>query len=136
MQTINLLSSASYNYMKENLIAQSPAFRDIAIEYNRFPDGERYFRIESSSYISGCPAVYICGTISDEAIFEAYNMACTLVREGCSVLHLVIPYFGYSTMERAVKTGEIVSAKNIAHMFSSIPLSAQGNYIYMVDQEK
>ena len=36
-------------------------------------------------------------------------------------------------MERAVKEGEVVTAKNIAKLFSSIPLSAMGNYIYMID---
>ena len=77
--------------------------------------------------------MYVCGTIDDTSIFDAYNMCCTLVREGCSELHLVIPYFGYSTMERAVKDGEAVTAKNIARLFSSIPTSAQGNHIYMID---
>lgn len=132
MAEINLLSSQSYEYLKKNLL-KSGKFNDVKVEYDRFPDGEHYFRIEDSSCIQGKPAVYICGTISDEAIFEAYNICCTLVREGCSSLHFVIPYFGYSTMERAVMPGEVVTAKNIAHMFSSIPLSAKGNYVYMVD---
>ena len=130
---VNVLSSAKYCYLKQNLLNANPSFRDIGIEYQRFPDGERYFRIKDCEKISGHPAVYICGTVDDESILEAYHISCTLVREGCSSLHLVIPYFGYSTMERAVREGEIVSAKNIAHLFSSIPLSAQGNYIYMVD---
>lgn len=46
---------------------------------------------------------------------------------------MVIPYFGYSTMERATNDGEVITAKNIAHLFSSIPLAAQGNHIYLVD---
>ncbi len=129
----NLIASPIYDYLKQNLLQKSKLFHDVKIENSRFPDGERYFRIKNPACISGCPAVYICGTISDEAIFEAYNMSCALVREGCSALHLVIPYFGYSTMERALKEGEIVSAKNIARLLSSIPLSAQGNYVYLVD---
>ncbi|MBR1649189.1 MAG: ribose-phosphate pyrophosphokinase [Alphaproteobacteria bacterium] len=129
---INILSSNKYEYLKKNLL-QSGRFNDIDIETKVFPDGERYFRISNYELISGNPAVYICGTVDDEAILEAYHICSTLVRLGCSSLHLVIPYFGYSTMERAVKPGEIVSAKNIAHLFSSIALSAMGNYIYMVD---
>ena len=111
----------------------SNRFCDVCIENLTFPDGEHYWRIENPAQIQGKPAVYICGTIDDAAIFDAYNMCCTLVREGCSELHLVIPYFGYSTMERAVKDGEAVTAKNIARLFSSIPTSAQGNHIYMMD---
>lgn len=129
---INILSSKSYAYIKQNLL-KSGKFSDCAIETKTFPDGEHYWRIAEPEQISGKPAVYICGTTDDAAILEAYNMCCTLVREGCSELHLVIPYFGYSTMERAVKSGEAVTAKNIARLFSFIPVSAQGNHIYMVD---
>ena len=130
---INFLSSSGYQYLKANMLRYDGRFRDIQIDDQTFPDGEHYWKIEDSGRIAGVPAVYICGTTDDAAIFEAYNICCTLVREGCSALHLVIPYFGYSTMERAVKDGEVVTAKNIARLFSSIPLSAQGNHIYMMD---
>lgn len=130
---INLLSSPQYKYLKDNMLKCCNHFCGVKIENQTFPDGEHYWRIENPSQIQGKPAVYICGTIDDAAIFDAYNMCCTLVREGCSELHLVIPYFGYSTMERAVKDGEAVTAKNIARLFSSIPTSAQGNHIYMMD---
>lgn len=130
---INLLSSNHYAYLKQNLLKQNSNFTDIEIETQTFPDGEHYWKISNPQAIRGKPAIYICGTIDDASIFDAYNMSCTLVREGCSELHLVIPYFGYSTMERAVKDGEAVTAKNIARLFSSIPTSAQGNHIYMMD---
>lgn len=130
---INLLSSPQYKYLKDNMLKCCNHFCDVKIENQTFPDGEHYWRIENPTQIQGKPAVYVCGTIDDTSIFDAYNMCCTLVREGCSELHLVIPYFGYSTMERAVKDGEAVTAKNIARLFSSIPTSAQGNHIYMID---
>ena len=130
---MNLLSSIGYQYLKENLLKLNPDFNNINIETQTFPDGEHYWRIENSLVIKGKPAVYICGTVDDKAIFESYNIACSLVNEGCSSLHLVVPYFGYSTMERATNDGEVVTAKNIARLFSSIPMAAQGNYIYLVD---
>ena len=130
---INLLSSNQYRYLKNNILKEDVRFFDIKVATETFPDGEHYWRIEKPEYIRGKPAVYICGTVDDSAIFDAYNMCCTLVREGCSELHLVIPYFGYSTMERAVKQGEAVTAKNVATLLSSIPTSAQGNHVYMMD---
>lgn len=133
MSKINLLSSKNYDYLKHNFIKLNSNFEEIKIATEQFPDGEHYWRIENCAKIKGKPAVYICGTVNDEAIFELYNIASTLVREQCSSLHLVLPYFGYSTMERAVKEGEIVTAKNIACLLSSIPLSPQGNFIYMMD---
>mgnify|MGYP003022752299 FL=1 len=71
--------------------------------------------------------------VDDESIFELYNIASTLVREQCSALHIIIPYFGYSTMERSVKAGEAVTAKNIATLISSIPQAPLGNFVYMMD---
>lgn len=130
---INLLSSNQYKYLKKSILNKDVRFFNIKVETKTFPDGEHYWRIEKPEYIRGKPAVYICGTTDDSAIFDAYNMCSTLVREGCSELHLVIPYFGYSTMERAVKHGEAVTAKNVAVLLSSIPTSAQGNHVYMLD---
>lgn len=130
---INILSSNNYTYLKENILKKSSIFNEVFVETKTFPDGEHYWKIENPTKIQGKPAVYICGTTDDMAIFDAYNISCTLVREGCSELHLVIPYFGYSTMERAVMQGDAVTAKNIARMFSSLPTSSQGNHIYMMD---
>jgi ribose-phosphate pyrophosphokinase len=45
----------------------------------------------------------------------------------------VVPYFGYSTMERAVLPGEIVTAKCRARLLSAIPRSNKGNRIYLFD---
>lgn len=134
-ETINVLCSSAYQYLMNNLLCTNKTrlLNAVSIEKKFFPDGEIYHRILDSYQIGNKPAVYICGTVNNESILEAYNIACTLVRKRCSSLHLVIPYFGYSTMERAVHSGEAVTAKNIARLFSSIPLSAQGNFIYMID---
>ncbi len=133
--TVNLLFSEKYRYLAENIMRENKTyeFNLLPIEHKTFPDREKYHRILNSHQVRNRPAVYICGTVDDYAILEAYNLACTLVRKRCSSLHIVIPYFGYSTMERAVHSGEVVTAKNIARLFSSVPLSAQGNFIYMID---
>lgn len=129
----NLLSSNKYNYLKELILKQNKNFAAAEIFTETFPDGEHYWQIKNTDKIKGNPAVYICGTIDDTAIFEAYNVASALVREQCSSLHLVVPYFGYSTMERAAKEGEVVTAKNIAALLSSLPPSPLGNFVYMLD---
>ncbi len=41
-------------------------------------------------------------------------------------LHLMIPYFGYSTMERAAKDGEVVMAKQMAMLLSAVPPAPLG----------
>lgn len=130
---INILSSKKYEYLKQNILKQDETFNDIQIETETFPDGEHYWKIINPEQLCHKPAVLIAGTVDDESIFELYNIASTLVREQCSSLHIVIPYFGYSTMERAVKEGEVVTAKNIANLISSIPQAPLGNFVYMMD---
>jgi ribose-phosphate pyrophosphokinase len=46
---------------------------------------------------------------------------------------LVIPYFGYSTMERATRPGEVVTAKTIARQLSAVPRATRGNWVLLTD---
>ena len=78
------------------------------IEVSHHTDGERYQRILSN--VEGREVLLIGGTVNDSATLELYDLASSLVSYGVDSLTLVIPYFGYSTMERAVKPGEIVTA--------------------------
>lgn len=96
-----------------------------------FPDGESYHRL--TSRIRGRDVVVVGGTISDEATMELYDLACGLVAEGARSLMMVVPYFGYSTMERAGREGEIVKAKNRANLISSIPKARICNEILLID---
>jgi ribose-phosphate pyrophosphokinase len=45
----------------------------------------------------------------------------------------VIPYFGYQTMERAVRPGEVVVAKTRARLLSSIPAPEGGTRVFLFD---
>lgn len=103
------------------------------IEEKFFPDGETYHRIEDARDIKGQDIVLIGGLTSDKAILDVYNIASTLATQQIRSLHLVIPYMNYSTMERAVKPGEVVKAKNLARMFSGLPQASRGNFIYFID---
>lgn len=129
-----IFSTPEYKDLAEE-IASKP-FIDCSvgnIETRTFSDGESYHRIWNSEQLKDQDVVLIGGTINDHAIMDIYNLASTLVCSDIKKLHLVIPYFGYSTMERAVKSGEVVKAKNIARMFSSLPQATRGNFMYMID---
>jgi ribose-phosphate pyrophosphokinase len=101
------------------------------IERVQFPDGERYQRITNS--VAGRDVILVGGTVGDSETLELFDLACALAKYGAKRLDLVIPYFGYSTMERAVKAGEIVTAKTRARLLSAIPGSAQGNRVFFLD---
>lgn len=119
-----------YMYLQTALVAQGPFIRG-EIDVRTFPDGERYMRIQTP--VDGCDVVLVGGTISDAATLMLYDLACALVRYGARKLTLVIPYFGYSTMERAIHPGEVLTAKTRAQLFSAIPPACYGNRILLFD---
>jgi ribose-phosphate pyrophosphokinase len=96
-----------------------------------FPDGEHYLRIEEP--VTGRDVVLVGGTSTDSDTLEIYDLACSIVKYGARSLSLVIPYFGYATMERAVRAGEVVTAKTRARLFSSIPNGDAPNRIFLFD---
>lgn len=104
-----------------------------SIRHKEFADGEIYHQIGNPKHIKDQDVVLIGGTTNDTEIMNIYHLASALVACDIKKLHLVIPYFGYSTMERAVKEGEVVKAKNIARMFSGLQQATRGNFIYMID---
>jgi ribose-phosphate pyrophosphokinase len=125
-----IFATQAYKYLMNEIVEKSH-FEIGKIEYRQFPDGESYQRILSD--VKSKDVVLIGGTIDDANTTELYDLANGITQLGAKSLRLVIPYFGYATMERAVQKGEIVKAKNRALMLSSIPNCAEANQIFMLD---
>ncbi|TWR29936.1 ribose-phosphate pyrophosphokinase [Mucilaginibacter pallidiroseus] len=125
-----LFAIKEYQYLADKVLACGD-FEKGQLEVSHFTDGERYQRIISP--IEGREAILIGGTVNDEATLELFDLASSLVSYGVDALTLVIPYFGYSTMERAVLSGEIVTAKTRARLLSAIPKSNRGNKVLLFD---
>ena len=120
----------SYQYLKEEILELGD-FENGQTETKIFPDGERYQRIMTP--VSGRDVALIGGTVSDSDTLEMYDLAFALIKYGARSIHLVFPYFGYSTMERAKIPGEVVTAKSRALIFSSLPRTSLGNYFVFFD---
>ncbi len=101
------------------------------LERRSFPDGEHYQRVVTP--VAGREVVIVGGTFSDAATLCLYDLACAVVKHGAQRLTLVVPYFGYSTMERAVHPGEVVTAKTRARLFSAVPQASGGNRVLLLD---
>jgi ribose-phosphate pyrophosphokinase len=125
-----IFSIQDYRYLQEEVLELGDFERGI-IEVKLFPDGERYQRIMTP--VNGKDVVLIGGTISDSDTLEIYDLAYALIKYGARSIQLFFPYFGYSTMERAVKVGEVVTAKSRAVMFSSLPRTSLGNHFVFFD---
>ena len=125
-----LFAIPEYEYMREAMLATG-AFERGELVTRHFPDGERYLRVESQ--VRGRYVAVLGGTISDAATLAVYDLSCSLTKFGARRLDLVMPYYGYSTMERAVLPGEVVTAKTRARLFSAIPAATDGNRVFLVD---
>jgi ribose-phosphate pyrophosphokinase len=125
-----LFHTKDYAYLAEKVF-NAGKFEKGQLEVSHFSDGERYQRIMSP--LDDRNVVVIGGTVNDEATLELFDLACSIVSYGAKSLTLVIPYFGYSTMERAVLPGEIVTAKTRARLLSAIPRCNRGNRVLLFD---
>jgi len=125
-----VFSTAKYAYMERGLCATGGFERGV-LERARFPDGERYLRLRTA--LTDRDVALVGGTVSDQATLELFDLGCAIAKNGARSLTLVVPYFGYSTMERAVLEGEVVIAKNRARLLSAIPLSASGLRVLLLD---
>jgi ribose-phosphate pyrophosphokinase len=130
VDTAVVFSSSGYQKLAQR-IARHAGFDWGSVQRERFPDGERYQRLLSN--VEGRDVVLVGGTISDTETLEIYDLACAIVKYGAHTLTLVIPYFGYGTMERAVHDGEVVTAKTRARLLSTIPEAGSGNQVVLLD---
>ncbi|HEY6039724.1 MAG TPA: ribose-phosphate diphosphokinase [Kofleriaceae bacterium] len=125
-----VFSIAAYDYLGA-AIAAAGGWEYGKVHRERFPDGEHYCRIATDP--ADRDVILVGGTIDDESTLALYDLACGLVGNGAYRLSLVIPYFGYSTMERSTRDGEIVTAKTRARLLSSIPLASRGTQVFLLD---
>jgi len=125
-----LFTTPSYAYMVPHFLAAGD-FEVGEIERKHFPDGERYLRLVADSW--GRDVVLLGGTPTDLDALEVYDLGYAISRAGAHSLALLMPYFGYATMERAVRPGEVVTAKTRARLISAIPPCDGGMRVFLFD---
>ncbi len=125
-----LFGTRSYGYLQDELSSLLDAACG-QIERKTFDDGEIYHRIVED--VSGRDVGLVGGTTSEAETLELFDVGSGLVQAGARSLTMIVPYLGYSTMDRVVKTGEIVKAKTRARLLSSIPHGLEANRLIMLD---
>jgi hypothetical protein len=122
-------STASYAYLAD---PWSPARgRAATSSGRRFPDGEHYQRIDTDVADRDVSSSAARSTKPTRSSCTTWRAA--MVTAGAIPPDLVIPFYGYSTMERAVRGGEIVTAKTRARLLSSIPAASRGTQVFLLD---
>jgi ribose-phosphate pyrophosphokinase len=90
--------------------------REIAtVTTERFPDGERYLRVEDDID----EAVVVASTVSDEAWVELLQLQDAAREAGATEITTVLPYMGYARQDHAFESGESVSARAMARAIST-----------------
>lgn len=107
---------------KDNPDKFAQLIKDYYADYTRevFIDGETHHVIHDFDRLAGKNVVLVGGTVDDTEFMELMDLATTIVEQAHS-LTIVIPYFGYSTMERRTIPGEVVKAAKRAHLLKNIP---------------
>jgi ribose-phosphate pyrophosphokinase len=85
------------------------------METHKFPDGERYIRI-NGEVEDGIVVVQSTGYPHDENLVELFLILKTLKNMEIEKIKVVIPYFGYGRQEKAFNKGEAVSAEVVSQL--------------------
>ncbi len=129
-----MISTPGSAYFAEGIARQLPA-RIMGVERKTFSGGEHYRRLLTDDRLAflGRDVILVASTVTDDDLNELYRIASAVAKYGARRLIFVIPFFGYSTMERAVKPGEIVTAKVIARQLSQLPQGDLRSCFLMLD---
>lgn len=127
-----IFATSNYEYMKDLMMKKDSSIKLGGLKRKEFDDGEMNY-VLSLGTVKHQDVILVGGTATDKDTLELFDLGSALVKYGAKSLKIICPYYGYSTMERAVAEGEIVMAKTRARILSAIPVASGGNEIVLFD---
>ncbi|XP_052227105.1 uncharacterized protein LOC127841953 isoform X1 [Dreissena polymorpha] len=107
-----------------------PLFRSVeyrnTIKWDKFQDGFPNLFIGDVHCMMGKDVIFLGSFHDPSVIFEQLSVLYMFPRYLARSFHFILPYFPTGTMERVDMEGQIATAKTLAIMMSSIPLTARG----------
>ena len=88
------------------------------VETKKFPDGERYLRIDGE-IDDEVTVIQSTGYPQDENLMELLFIVSNLKDLGAKKVKVVVPYMGYARQEKRFNPGETVSAKIICQLIEA-----------------
>lgn len=123
-----LFATKSYGYMQDDFRKQAE------FEPGCVHREEGTNLVTGVSGVAGRDVVIIGGTIDHAETIDLYLLANAIYEAGAASMTIVVPYFGYSTMERGKpELHEAVKAAYRARLISSIPACPLGNRVVLTD---
>jgi len=96
------------------------------IEWKKFEDGFPNLFIKGIESVRGRHCVFLADFLNLADIFHQLSIIYSLPRYFVRSLTVVLAYFPTGTMERVDEEGQIATAKTLATMLSTIPLTPSG----------
>jgi len=105
----------------------------IVLESKKFQNGENYYRIPIIDYdtLVGTNVIIVASITNDNDLLSVQRIG-TYLSSRCASIRFVIPYLGYSTMEREVKPGEVITAYTNTLILDSIPSAMRVKNIFLL----
>jgi len=132
-------SSESSSYLADQiyelLYSKGQNVKRGGVYRKQFPDGEKYYRVQMQERyeLVGKDVIYVSSTADDSDFLELIRLGCAFSSYGSRRRIFIIPFLGYSTMERQVKPGEVITAKVNLRLLSAIPETKLGNTFMLLD---
>lgn len=131
-----VLSTDASGYFAQRIAEQLPSSEIVFVTRKNFGGGERYLRFnvnDDRMVFLGRDVIVVGSTPNDSDLAEICRIGSAVAKYGAHRVIYVIPFFGYSTMERAVKPGEIVTAKICARQLSQLSHGDNRNCFFLLD---
>jgi len=114
------------------LVARELGLKASEAEIRRFPDGEKYLRINED--VAGQDVVIIQSIhhAPDDLLFEYFLLCDTIKDLGAKKAIAVLPYFAYARQDSRFNPGEAVSFRTVAKLIEDVGTSE----LYSVDMHQ
>ena len=89
------------------------------VETKKFPDGERYLRINGQVKDETVTVIQSTGYPQDENLMELLFIISNLKDLGAKKVRVVVPYMGYARQEKRFNPGETISAKIVCNLIQT-----------------
>jgi len=96
------------------------------VQWREFEDGLPNIFIKDVEELRNRDVVFLCDFLNPREMFPQLSVILALPGYLCHNLCIVLSYFPTGTMERVDHEGQIATAKTLARMLSSVPLTASG----------
>lgn len=97
-----------------------------SIQWKSFHDGFPNIFIEEVRKMAGKDVIFLGSFHNSGIIFEQLSIIYAMPRYLAKSFHFIMPYFPTGTMERIDNEGQVATAKTLATLLSSIPLTTKG----------